>query len=397
MKTLIVFVFTITIQNCVWLDVQESQKLIQKKEISTREYEIVEEELLSDGKKIFTQDQLVLPIKKNILTKRMKETNFKNKYKIERQKTSSFYIIGGLIPFVTEESGMGKYFMIAFATSIWSFPVTIADWVSLPFRTIDSEEFKEEREEIVLSENKTESEIFPETIVKIQNKEYKVINKQLVVPFSEIVDFWIAPNGSPIDLNFLHLEYEIISPNNTISKREPLAKFFTEEEYHTILLSDAINRPEVHKDILTYFIYKVCLLKIEKAYDQKDADRIVNEFKAKYNTSKKYCTALILQFDSNWHVVGYSDNGDFQEELIEPNSQLFIELQKPERDLDKMINLSLGKIKRKVAVGNDLKIINKFINLGYPVNASNANKPTPLQAAIACKNQELVKYLQKKE
>ena len=64
MKTLFLFLILFQFSNCVLLDITSKRELIQKKEISTREYETVEEEFLPEGNKKINQDSIILSVKK---------------------------------------------------------------------------------------------------------------------------------------------------------------------------------------------------------------------------------------------------------------------------------------------------------------------------------------------
>lgn len=394
MKTLSLFLVLFLFSNCVLLDITSKRELIQKKEISTREYETVEEEFLPDGNKKINQDSIILSVRKFKITKKIKETSFDSTYFVKEELSDSFYIVGGIIPFVVKDTDFLTYTAIAFFTFVYSFPVTIIDWASLPFRLRAYEEKKSESEKIVTNEARVEIKNTSDTQIKIHNKNFRYNKNELTIDFENLIGTWsIEDNFSKYFLHSYDL-YKIIN-SNTLEKKIPLANLITTDEFYKILIADAKKRRSQHPLILSYFSSRVCDLRIDSVVNPSEIDKSIQKFKTDFTQMRKHCAFLILKSGSRTDLYSFSKLKEFINLKIEDNEELSTELNKPNHSFDrnKILLLASKKINYSLSFGDDYSVVQDLIHSGFDLNYRKDSSFSPLNSIVRTGNYELAKYL----
>lgn len=377
---------------CVMLNVSHTKTLMDKRETSSKEYDLMEEKLVSAGAKKFTSESLLVPVKRFRVIRKMKDSVWEARYKVKNELSNSYYLIGGVIPFVVERDGWGEYTGIALLTALYSFPVTIIDWVSLPFRLGVSEELKTENQTEVVKETQEEIKDSQNMQIKINKENIKFQKGELIIPYRTIADKWVGNKSFLFKWDTVKVSYEILGSSPEKEREIPLNTIINQEDYHEVLLADSLNRPQVYKYLLTYFSYKVCL--VDKIYPETKPmmEKTVETFRKKYLYSKDYCIFLMLNYDNQWSIYAYDDKGEFRASKVLNKTRLD-EILQGEKNVNALLTFAADKIGRTLDKTQDLRVIDYLLKQGYSLNYKTESISSPLEVACLMDNLELAQYL----
>jgi len=367
----ILFAFVL-MNNCLIMEIKRSEKLLGKEILSSKEFQTEEEELRFSGKSKISGQFVNIPFSRRLVEKRKKEIVYNSKIEVTEERTDSFYIIGGIIPFVAQEKGWGTYFKIMAVTFFINIPVALVDWATMPFRTGVSIENKTEKELKDIQVTDKPIQDHSNLKIRINNEMVELRDSELIVPLPVIL------NNPSVNAKGQFGKYEIkdqefryeLSGNNVYSKSLPLDKILNETEYLEILKIQAMMKPENFPDIFPYFIGKISSKKIGLGFldGLLSAGLKLNYKNRDYSALDYAC--IIENLELVKYLVGKGADINYAGDKNDEFSPL-----------------------QYAIVSQNLEIVKYLIENGADVNHSGYNKTTPLHTAASKANFEIVEYL----
>ncbi len=247
--------------DCLWLEVKHRETVISKRVLSESVSEKTDHQLSFSSKFKIENDSLQIPAQFYLSHKNISRKEFETEYEAADELDNSFYIIGGIIPFVVIEKGMSNYFMWAAFTFLFNFPVTLADWISLPFRTGTKREKRIEKEEKILNENRLPVQNIHEYKIFINDVPVLFRRDILSVPFNAAVHGraeWEDDQFRKYSLEVYYIRSEVRNEKGetVFSEKKRMIEFMKQSDLDAVLLASAVKKPERFKDILSYVVYR---------------------------------------------------------------------------------------------------------------------------------------------
>lgn len=221
----------VLIQNCVVLKIHTKREIL-KKELKSQKVESRSEPLVVFSKeKDFLYDAVNLTVERMNHNQNLIISEYQISQKITEEYSGEYYIIGGIIPFVVEEKDLSLYWAIAFFTSFYSLPITLGDWISLPFRTGVTDREIVETESKIVEESKR-SVTKPETYeIYINEEKFSVIRNRITIPYESILKNWNSNPTQVIYSNYPMLHIRVDQETFHFDSEIPVAKIINQNEF----------------------------------------------------------------------------------------------------------------------------------------------------------------------